>query len=1173
MEILSGTKLQRIAEKDSSRIQGLLPELVKRLILSSCPNISNIRIPGKDDVWAPGFDGVVENAHEYKYVCSGTSVWEFGTSNDTLKKIETDYNKRTKKSLGIDRTSFEFYLVTPYVWAYDNQGQSITQWESDHGEDWKRVHVYDAALIAEWTNSEPAVCAWFLEQLGEGEDIDFSTVSKAWDKFSKKTNPTLCTELFTEGRDKEKADFVACIGISRINVRAFTSLDAYGFCLASLLSVPELADTVIVINNEKTYRDLSRFCIGRTFLLNFPLNTDVIEGNNAIVCYNREDTEINAVVELNQLSKAAFETAMQKMNIPKEETGKLYRQTHGNLLVLIRRIPGNSYESGPKWAKMADIQLLAPLLLLQSFDTQNECHRNLVAYLANTEYETVFQKYSAWSHLEDNPVKFVENHIVLSSFEEAWEVLTINTCSPIFDRLMEAIKTLAFSQDGKIDDTHRIADYNSGSHLRIMILCLVYFAYDSENKECIDRAISSLVSHGSLSPKLLDQLSLLSEAAPLVVMNYIKNDIKAKDGLVAKSFGAERYSNASDKIIWALDELVLHEETKVNACEILFELSRKIGGKAFGNSNTPRESLLRALCLWSDYTLFSIEEKEKLINRYLKEDGDFMVPFIVDLLLKDNIFYGVSEWKKIKPSTKVLVKDLCDVRNRLGKIAFKECIERKDVGCLKKLLMGYRLFYIKTLIEAASFFKAADYDSDVLIPLNYDLRHSIFFARSDEESAQWIPALETWVKCTTPEGELGPIGWMFYDYYDYRFDRLLEENNGLDLEELSNKRNEKRIEVIKGSSAAISEEKLAQFIHFSKDDFAWGAFYAKQVNGNALQKMAKEALVLNKIRLVSGMLDEAELDDCICFLESLSDAEQATLLGYIHRQDIVSWLDTEGKRNAFWADKTMRKYDEVSYRELLRYNPYGLLPYYSYISKTPICDDFDKIIVILESVAEFAAKEESRYYRQSALYELNEILKKVEAEGLTNEKWTAICSRLLDMDLLETYPETLREYYFNNPHLLCDRVGQNSKYYYEFWDKYRLPECAYTDQKAFERFVHTLIDNITESRPMLSILGGILGRSKAGTDGIFPHEQVRSAMEEYKDLNLSRYVLMGELNARGSRWVGDGSEAKANAENCFANARRFDIDYPETAELWRMMGEDYLAEGRHDHVISEIGLL
>ena len=340
-----------------------------------------------------------------------------------------------------------------------------------------------------------------------------------------------------------------------------------------------------------------------------------------------------------------------------------------------------------------------------------------------------------------------------------------------------------------------------------------------------------------------------------------------------------------------------------------------------------------------------------------------------------------------------------------------------------------------------------------------------------------------------------------------------------------------------------------------------------------MQLMAREAFNCNKVLLLAGLLDSAASDDCICFLNLLSDTEQARILGYMRRHDITDWMDSEEKKKALWANKNMREYDETTYRGLLLYYPYGLLPYYAYISKAPMHAIFERIIEIFEAVAELAEKEDSRYHRQRALNELDEIMNKLEKEKLYNEKLAEACVKLHDLDLLETYPEMLREYYFNNPQLLCDKVGQNSKYYYEFCYEFKLPKCAYSDKKAFDFFVHTLIDNNTENRPMLSILGGILGRSKVGTDGIFPHEHVRIAMEEYRHLNLSRYVLLGELIARGLYWVGDGSEAKANAEKCFANARRLAVDYPETAELWRMMGEDWSSEGRHDHIISEIGLL
>ena len=73
MLIIDGTILSKYADEHSKEFQSLLPELVKRLILSSCSDIKNIRIPGMNDIWAPGFDGIIENTKEFKYVCSADS--------------------------------------------------------------------------------------------------------------------------------------------------------------------------------------------------------------------------------------------------------------------------------------------------------------------------------------------------------------------------------------------------------------------------------------------------------------------------------------------------------------------------------------------------------------------------------------------------------------------------------------------------------------------------------------------------------------------------------------------------------------------------------------------------------------------------------------------------------------------------------------------------------------------------------------------------------------------------------------------------------------------------------------------------------------------------------------------------------------------------------------------
>ena len=134
-------------------------------------------MPGNDDVWAPGFDGVVESIEQTTYVSAGKSIWELGTNADSLRKINADFEKRTKNPLGVDKETTAFYLVIPRIWAYDRQGMSITKWESEHKDGWRDVHVYDASVLCDWINSEPAVCAWLFEQFSEGDQRSFSTVT------------------------------------------------------------------------------------------------------------------------------------------------------------------------------------------------------------------------------------------------------------------------------------------------------------------------------------------------------------------------------------------------------------------------------------------------------------------------------------------------------------------------------------------------------------------------------------------------------------------------------------------------------------------------------------------------------------------------------------------------------------------------------------------------------------------------------------------------------------------------------------------------------------------------------------------------------------------------------------------------------------------------------------
>lgn len=274
VNIFSGTKLSAMAAERPKLFQELLPELIKKLILCNSNNVKNIRMPSKDDNWSPGFDGIVESEGSTAYVCAGKSVWEFGANKNFFKKINEDWKKRTQNSLGVAKEETTIYFVSPHIWAYDNKGWPISKWETEHQQEWKGIHIYDANVLSAWINSEPAVCAWLLEQFGETGDIDFLTASSAWERFSSKSSPAFSHSLFLEGRDVEAKNFLEALDSSIIRVKADTTIDSFGFCLSVILKNEDLANTVIVINNQTTYKNLSRFCHDKLFLLNCRLNAD-----------------------------------------------------------------------------------------------------------------------------------------------------------------------------------------------------------------------------------------------------------------------------------------------------------------------------------------------------------------------------------------------------------------------------------------------------------------------------------------------------------------------------------------------------------------------------------------------------------------------------------------------------------------------------------------------------------------------------------------------------------------------------------------------------------------------------------------------------------------------------------------------------------------------------------
>ena len=630
--IINAEWLDAMSKQHQRDFQELLPELVKKLIINSCTSVSSIRMPHGDDIWAPGFDGVVDCSEGNRYVPAGCSVWEFGTNENTLLKINDDYQKRTQNPLGIKIEETSFFLVTSKIWAYP---QTITAWEAEHT-DWKRAKIYDASVLCDWIEQTPVVRAWLLEAFSDNRSIDFSTLAHAWSLFAQKTSFAMSDSLFLADREQEMACFFDTVENKIVRVKATTRVEATGFVLAAMMQKPELRERSIVINAPSAYRDVNHCVKSKILILNYTCDHDIsIEnGNHVILCYGKEDTSIRGNVSLAELPKFHYIRAFKDMGVPDPE--ELYTFTHGNLRALIRRIPGTSTESMPEWAKREDKDLLAPLLFMRNINRSSDIDRAIVEQLAGVSYGNVDKAYAEMMRKEDSPIKAVDDYYILVNYEETWDVLQYNVYSTQYDHLTDTILSI-FDEVDRASRVTAIFSSRVGRSnlLQNLLENYVYFSYNNDNPQKFDKTIHDFMAFmdkPNASNIIINHLSVLAQAAPTMVVDALDAEIDNPNGMIMSLFShPQQFDSRYMNILFALDKLTFHSESAERACRILFRLYQADQDK-FRYSNSPYSSLLNALYFINIYFPLPINEKVKLLLDFLKEDSYHGGKLIIGIL-------------------------------------------------------------------------------------------------------------------------------------------------------------------------------------------------------------------------------------------------------------------------------------------------------------------------------------------------------------------------------------------------------------------------------------------------------------------------------------------------------------------------------------------------------------
>ncbi len=169
---ITENQLDEWVRGNSREAQGVVVELVWRLVAASSPAPRERRFPLGDSIGQPGPDGVLLVDFPLEpFVPEGRSYWEIGTNLNAGNKATDDYRELTIATPEATRKESTFVFVTPLSgrrdWQHTWKEESQIRWlaERTNRGEWMDVRVIDGTKLIDWLRQFPPVELWLARTM------------------------------------------------------------------------------------------------------------------------------------------------------------------------------------------------------------------------------------------------------------------------------------------------------------------------------------------------------------------------------------------------------------------------------------------------------------------------------------------------------------------------------------------------------------------------------------------------------------------------------------------------------------------------------------------------------------------------------------------------------------------------------------------------------------------------------------------------------------------------------------------------------------------------------------------------------------------------------------------------------------------------------------------------
>ena len=649
-EYATAEDLQAFARHLAAR--ELLPHLVRRLLVAT-PGVTDVSAAAGDGIGMPGFDGRVEAAFASPFVPEGFSVWELGTSGDPRSKAQDDFQRRTRNPGDVDPTAATYVAVSMRRFPGKDEWASRARGDGP----WRDVKVLHADDLHAWLEQTPEVHVWVSEQLGL-RPLDVTSLYRWWESWLRQTSPPTPADLVLAGRRNAARELRRALQPDGqvVGVSADSRQEAMAFTAAALLiddledafsAVIDPVSNAVVVDSDRAWIQLAGTGRRAVLIPRFDepdVASAIRNGHRVIVPMGASDDRSRARIQLSPIGREEAREALRQADSSLDLDDADRRAAHARRsLISYRRAHAvNPAYKRPAWAERPTSDILAPLVLVGSWEAEANRDQELVADIAGRNYGDIERELELPADPEDPPFVRAGNRWQLTSPVDAWTLLRSSLSTEVLKRWRSAVE-LVLSEENPVDELppeDRVFAPVRGIHRKYsstlrsgLARGAALVASAGSTDECARDGqpwsqhaadlVTDLLGHSPDARRwsaLEDVLPALAEAAPEVFLQAAASGLEGTEPPLKALFTdnhtiAWAAQSQHTGLLWALELLSWSDDYVAAACDALAGLVEiDPGGRL---ANRPSESLRRVLLPWYPQTSASLDDRLRIIEGIL----------------------------------------------------------------------------------------------------------------------------------------------------------------------------------------------------------------------------------------------------------------------------------------------------------------------------------------------------------------------------------------------------------------------------------------------------------------------------------------------------------------------------------------------------------------------------